>query len=378
VAKRSGTREYILATAQTLPNNLVIQPHSLVTRVLFEGKRAVGVEYLEGQSLYRADPRALPAGPEPSARKQLRASREVIVCGGAFNSPQILMLSGIGPANDLDRLGIPVVVDRPGVGRNLQDRYEVTVVTKMQRDFPLLQSCSFEPPGKSSQPDPCWTEWLQGSGPYTTNGAVLGVIRRSGPSRPIADLFIFGVPGYFKGYYPGYSDALRGKNKDFFTWAILKAHTKNTAGSVMLQSADPRDPTEIDFRYFDEGNDTAGEDLASVVAGVGYARKLTSRLYGPVGPAAEELIPGPAVRTQADIETFVRDEAWGHHASCTNRMGPQVDPLAVVDSQFRVYGTQGLRVVDASVFPRIPGYFIVTPIYMISEKATDVILAAVV
>jgi choline dehydrogenase len=172
------------------------------------------------------------------------------------------------------------------------------------------------------------------------------------------------------------ADALRGKDKDFFTWAILKAHTKNAAGTVMLQSADPRDPPEIDFHYFNEGNDTAGEDLASVVAGVEYARKLTSGLYGPGEPAAEELIPGPAVRTQDDIGTFVRDEAWGHHASCTNRMGPPTDPLAVADSEFRVYGTQGLRVVDASVFPRIPGYFIVTPIYMISEKASDVILGA--
>jgi choline dehydrogenase len=377
-AKRNGSREYILAVARALPNNLVIQPHSLVTRVLFEGKRAVGVEYLEGQRLYRADPRASQTGPEPSARKQLLASREVVVCGGAFNSPQILMLSGIGPADELNRLGIPVVADRQGVGRNLQDRYEVTLVTKMRRDFPLLQSCGFEPPGKSGQSDPCWAEWLQGSGPYTTNGTVLGVIRRSASSRPIADLLIFGLPGYFKGYYPGYSNALRGKDKDFFTWAILKAHTKNTAGTVMLRSADPRDPPEIDFHYFNEGNDTAGEDLASVVAGVEYARKLTSGLYGPGGPAAEELIPGPAVRTQADIATFVKDEAWGHHASGTNRMGPPADPVAVVDSQFRVYGTQGLRVVDASVFPRIPGYFIVTPIYMISEKASDVILGTTV
>jgi len=377
-ATRNGSREYILATAQALPNNLLIQPHSLVTRVLFEATRAVGVEYLEGQSLYRADARAPRSGPEPSARKQLRASREVIVCGGAFNSPQLLKLSGIGPADELARFGIKLVADRPGVGRNLQDRYEVTVVTQMRQDFPLLQSCGFEPPGKSGPADPCWTEWQQGGGPYTTNGAVLGVIRRSAPSRPIADLFLFGVPGYFKGYYPGYSDALRGKNKDYFTWAILKAHTQNTAGTVTLRSADPRDPPDIEFRYFNEGNDTAGEDLASVVAGVQYARTLTSRLYRPGGPAAQELLPGAHVRSPADIAAFVKNEAWGHHASCTNRIGPPSDPLAVVDSQFRVYGTEGLRVVDASVFPRIPGYFIVTPTYMISEKASDVILQAAV
>ncbi len=376
-SKRNGTREYILATAAALPNNLIIQPHSLVTRVLFDGNRAIGVEYLEGPSLYRADARAPQSGPEPAPRKQLRATREVILSAGAFNTPQLLKLSGIGPADELSRFGIPVLADRPGVGSNLQDRYEVTVVTRMRQDFPLLQACSFAPPAKSAAPDPCYAEWLNGGGPYATNGAVLGVIQRSAPSRPVSDLFIFGVPGYFRGYYPGYSDALRSKNKDFFSWAILKAHTRNTAGTVTLHSADPRDPPDINFHYFNEGNDTSGEDLASVVAGIEYARTLTASLYRPGGPALEELIPGPTIHSPDDIAGFVRNEAWGHHASCTNRIGPPNDPLAVVDSQFRVYGTQGLRVVDASVFPRIPGYFIVTPIYMISEKASDVILQAV-
>jgi len=88
------------------------------------------------------------------------------------------------------------------------------------------------------------------------------------------------------------------------------------------------------------------------------------------------VFPGPAVHSREDIANFVRDEAWGHHASCTNRIGPADDPMAVLDSDFRVHGTTGLRVVDASVFPRIPGYFILTPIFMISEKATDVILAS--
>jgi choline dehydrogenase len=374
-ASRNGTREYILATAQALPNNLLIKTHTLVTRVLLEGDRAVGVEYLEGQSLYRADPRAPQAGAEPSPRKQLRVSREIIVSGGAFNSPQILKLSGIGPGNELARFGIPVVADRPGVGQNLQDRYEVAVILKMRRDFPLLRSCSFEPPGPTSQPDPCYAEWLNGGGPYATNGAVLGIIRRSLPARQTSDLFLFGVPGYFKGYYPGYSQVLRGKDKDFFTWAILKAHTRNTAGTVTLRSADPRDPPDINFHYFAEGNDAQGEDLASVVAGVEYARGLTKGLFHQGGPAADEVVPGSAVTAPGDIARFVSDEAWGHHASCTNRMGPATDPLAVVDSQFRVHGVRSLRVVDASVFPRIPGFFIVTPIYMISEKACDVILA---
>lgn len=376
-SRRNGSREYILATAQALPNNLIVQPHSLVTRVLFDGNRAVGVEYLQGRNLYRADPRAPQAGPEPAPRKQIRVTREVIVSGGAFNSPQILMLSGIGPGEELAHLGIPVVSDRPGVGRNLQDRYEVTVVTKMKRNFPLLEACDFNPPEHGGGSDKCFAEWMQGGGPYATNGTVLGHIRKSSAGRERSDLFIFGAPGYFKGYYPGYSEALRGPDKDFFTWAVLKAHTRNTAGAVRLRTADPRDVPEINFRYFREGNDTAGEDLTSVVAGVEFARNMTRPMFRKGGPAAEEVVPGPAVRSPAEIARFVQDEAWGHHASCTNRMGPPSDPLAVVDSRFRVLGTRGLRVVDASVFPRIPGFFIVTPTYMISEKASDVILAEV-
>jgi choline dehydrogenase len=372
-ARRAGTREYIQATARALPNNLAVKTHALVTRILFEGRRAVGVEYLEGAHLYRADPNASASGPELAPRQQLRAAREVILAAGAFNSPQLLKLSGIGPSDELARFGIPSLIDLPGVGRNLQDRYEATVVTRMHADFPLLRACSFRVPGAGQPADPCYAEWLRGGGVYATNGAVLGVIRRSVPMRSTADLFVFGIPGYFRGYFPGYSQAVRDKN--FFTWAILKAHTRNTAGTVKLRSADPRDTPEINFHYFVEGNDTLGEDLASVVAGIGFARRMNARLYRPDGPAEEEVLPGPAVASTEALARYVADQAWGHHASCTCRMGPPGDPTAVVDSRFRVYGTQGLRVVDASVFPRIPGFFIVTPIYMISEKASDVILA---
>jgi choline dehydrogenase len=372
-ARRAGAREYIQATARALPNNLVIKTHALVTRILFNGRRAVGVEYLEGAHLYRADPNAPPSGPEPGLRRQLRAVREVILAAGAFNSPQLLKLSGIGPRDELARFGIPGLVDLPGVGRNLQDRYEATVVTRMRADFPLLEACGFGVPGAGQRADPCYAEWLRGGGAYATNGTVLGLIRRSVPARERADLFLFGIPGYFRGYFPGYSQAVR--DKDFFTWAILKAHTRNTAGTVALRSADPRDTPEINFRYFSEGNDTRGEDLESVVAGVALARRLNAPLYHAGGPVAEEVVPGPAVASPDAVARFVADEAWGHHASCTCRMGPPGDPGAVVDSRLRVYGTQGLRIVDASVFPRIPGFFIVTPIYVLSEKASDVILA---
>ncbi len=372
-ARRAGPREYIQATARALPNNLIVKTHALVTRILFEGRGAVGVEYLEGAHLYRADPNASPSGPEPSPRQRLRVTREVILAAGAFNSPQLLKLSGIGPRNELARFGIPSLVDLPGVGRNLQDRYEATVVTRMRTDFPLLQACSFGVPGVGQPVDPCYAEWLRDGGVYATNGTVLGIIRRSVPARERADLFTFGIPGYFRGYFPGYSQAVR--DKDFFTWAILKAHTRNTAGTVMLRSADPRDTPDINFHYFTESSDAQGEDLASLAAGISFARRMTAPLSRVAGPAAEEVVPGPAIASPDAISRFVTDQAWGHHASCTCRMGPPDDPMAVVDSRFRVYGTQGLRIVDASVFPRIPGFFIVTPIYVISEKASDAILA---
>jgi choline dehydrogenase len=157
-----------------------------------------------------------------------------------------------------------------------------------------------------------------------------------------------------------------------FTWAVLKAHTVNRAGRVLLRSADPRDTPDIRFRYFEEGSDAAGEDLDAVVSGIEDARAIMRCLEDDV---QAELVPGPRFETREQLRTFVRDQAWGHHASCTAAMGPRSDPKSVLGSDFRVHGTRGLRVVDASVFPRIPGFFIVTAIYMAAEKASAVILA---
>jgi choline dehydrogenase len=204
-----------------------------------------------------------------------------------------------------------------------------------------------------------------------TNGAVVAITRKSRPDLPAPDLFIFGLAADFRGYRPGYSDALN-RSRDRFTWAVLKARTHNTAGRVLLNSADARDQPVINFHYFGEGTDTREADLDAVVEGVDFVRRINRRAAGVV---RDEIWPGPEVRTRDQIRDFVRDEAWGHHASCTCKMGPADDPMAVVDSRFRVHGVDRLRVVDASVFPRIPGFFIVTPTYMISEKASDVILA---
>jgi choline dehydrogenase len=386
LGQRNGTREYIREVAAA-GYPLTVALRALAARVLLDDSQtAIGVEYLEGQSLYRADPRAQAAGqPAPGTPRVAYARREVILAGGAFNTPQLLMLSGIGPPDELRRHGIPVRVALPGVGRNLQDRYEVGVISELKHDFAALRDATFDPVAG----DPLLTQWKEKkTGLYTSNGAICGIALRSKPERPQPDLFVFGLPGYFKGYFPGYSryflhegdpttpaaahgEALLALNKSRFTWAILKAHTNNTAGFVRLRSADPRDTPEINFKYFDEGNDATGDDLESVVEGVKFVRRMSKSI---ALFTKSELLPGKDLDQDDELRTFIKDEAWGHHACGTCKIGPEGDPMAVLDSRFRVRGTHRLRVVDASVFPRIPGFFIVTPIYMIAEKASDVIL----
>jgi choline dehydrogenase len=369
--KRVGPREFLLRVKQAHPENLTIQMRSLATRILFAGTKAIGVEYMEGASLYAADPRFIEGQTLP--RRQVLAEREVILCGGAFNSPQLLMLSGIGPKAELEALDIPVVADLPGVGMNLQDRYEVGVVSDFSEDFALLTGATFAPPSADASADADFTQWSgQGTGVYASNGSLIGIIKRSSKDKLDPDLYIFGLPGFFRGYVPGYSKEFE-RFHNRFTWAILKARTNNTAGQVSLKSANPCDTPRIEFHYFSEGNDATGEDLDAVVAGVEFVRAMNEKLRA-LGLIKTEQIPG-SDKTGEELRTFIRDEAWGHHASCTNKIGADDDVMAVLDSQFRVKKTQGLRVVDASVFPRIPGYFIVTAVYMISEKAFDVIVA---
>jgi choline dehydrogenase len=374
--RRNGSRERITDVSRRYPDRLEVRTGALVTRVLFEDSAvgdgrilACGVEYLPMPHAYRADP-AADANPSP-APVEVLAGREVILAGGAFNTPQLLKLSGIGPTEELHRFGIRCRVDLPGVGENLQDRYEVGVVTRMRTDFTLLKGLTFRPPGPGEDPDPGFAQWQQGAGVYTTNGALLGIVRRSRPELASPDLFVFGLPAHFTGYYPDFSADLA-QQSCMFTWAVLKAHTVNRAGSVLLRSADPRDTPDVRFRYFGEGDDAAGEDLDAVVTGIEEAREIMSCLEDDV---EAELVPGPGFATREQLRSFVRDQAWGHHASCTAAMGPATERGAVIGSDFRVHGTRGLRVVDASVFPRIPGFFIVTAIYMAAEKASAVILA---
>src|SRR6266852_2751142 len=198
---RMGTRERVLETAQKYPDRLRVELDALVTRVILdEQNRATGAGELH------------PA----------QAAREVILSGGAFNTPQLLMLSGIGPRAVLEPLGIPVRVELPGVGKNLQDRYEVGVVHRMSFDhWKILEGLTF------AHGDRAYQEWAdRREGLYTSNGAVLAAILKSQPERPLPDLFCFALLGLFGGYFPDYSAAEVTK-PDYLTWAILKGHTQN-------------------------------------------------------------------------------------------------------------------------------------------------------
>jgi choline dehydrogenase-like flavoprotein len=363
--RRVGARERVVDVETRLPAQLKIQLHALATRVLFDaGNRAIGVEYLSGKRLYGAHPSPSDA---PGETRQVFAAREVILAGGTFNTPQLLMLSGIGPRAVLDTCGVPVRVELEGVGKNLQDRYEVAVVNRMS--FPAwkaLEGATF------TREDSQYQDWANyREGVYDSNGALISVVARSGPAAFSPDLFLYSVLGRFEGYFPGYS-SLPAKNPNFLTWVVLKGHTNNTAGQVTLRSRDARVPPDVNFRYFEEGNDAAGADLKAVAAGVVLARKLAAPLKAE-GLIAKEELPGEDV-VDLNLLEFIRNHAWGHHASCTCRIGRREDG-GVLSSDFKVHGVEGLRVVDASVFPRIPGVFVMSAVYMIGEKAADVIAA---
>ncbi len=361
---RKGARDRVVDVATRHPDRLKIVLNALATKVIFaEGNRAIGVEYLLGERLYRAHPSP---NTEPGEIRKLFASKEVILAGGAFNSPQLLMLSGIGPEGALRRHGIMPLAVLPGVGANLQDRYEIGVVNRMNmKAWSVYEGATF------GSGDPQYADWSgRRSGVYATNGSVLTLFKRSTPDVALPDLFCMALLANFSGYYPGYSKVFP-KDLNALTWVVLKAHTGNRAGFVTLRSPDPRDPPFIDFRFFEENGDA---DLAALVEGVRFVRRVTSPLRDR-GLVAREEVPGDDIVDGKALDDFVRFNAWGHHACGTCAIGSP-DEKGVLTSDFRVHKTSNLRVVDASVFPRIPGFFIVSAVYMIGEKAADVILSS--
>ncbi|MFP3646543.1 GMC oxidoreductase [Paraburkholderia sp. SIMBA_054] len=404
--RRFGLRDHLLDVSKRYPDNLVILNPAHATRILFEADdkvpRAVGVEVRLGAHLYGA--RSAQVVPDKAPKmKRLFARREVIVCGGAFNTPQLLMLSGIGDRDHLDENHIEgprdskgavvaPIVHLPGVGMNLQDRYEVSVITTTKEDFSTLKGVTFQP---GARDDPKLMEWLdKGSGLYSTNGGAIALMMSSkgntAAQRSDPDLFIFGVPAAFRGYYWGWSRELLSKlkgappdSRNLWSWVILKAYTNNTNGSVRLRTDKPFDTPQIDFHSFDDPAVASRQKWEADLQALEEAIAKVREINGHVTVFNEEVQPR-ADLTDDELRKWIKNEAWGHHACGTCRIGSDAwradtlnleDRHAVLDSRFRVHGVKGLRVVDTSVFPRIPGYFIVTPTFMISEKAADVLLA---
>ena len=314
-------KRHSVATAFLLPvldrPNLTVSTGALVTRLLFEGTRAVGVEVLHEGTLH-----------------QVKANQEIILSAGAFDSPKLLMLSGIGDEEYLQSIGISVVVDLPGVGQNLQDHVLATVVQQSLQDV-----------------DPN----------IASNGTEAGLFLHSQSNSEAApDLQFFFGPIQF--LPPGYAPSDSG-----FTGAVALDRLQNL-GSVTLRSTDPKDAPMLQMNYLQHQ-----EDVQKLIEGVKRIRQLFQT------PAfdefrGEEIAPGAQVQSDADLEAYIRETCstvW--HPVGTCKMG--TDPMAVVDPELRVYGVQGLRVVDASIMPTITTGNTNAPTIMIGEKAADLIKA---
>ena len=394
--RRAGVREFILKTQREHPDRLVILQNVHVERVILDETnppRAAGVVTRKGAHLYKASPKHEQArGAQVSffvrheISKQNGSAKpvpagEVILSGGTFNTPQLLMLSGIGDAQELDKLGIRRRVNLPGVGRNLQDRYEVGVISELRGDLKTLETLSFDP---NDRADKLLAEWrARKEGLYTSNGGTVTILQRSASADgPEPDIFTFGAPAAFRGYYWNWSKELllpiKGAPRDqrnLWTWVILKAYTRNNGGRVRLRSADPFETPDICFHSFDEGAvQDWDKDAEALVEAINSMRAINAVAGSPflqeLQPAGFLLEANARRRAQGlpdwTLKDWVMNEAWGHHACGTCRIGSDpwrrdtadlMDKGAVLDSRFRVHGVAGLRVVDASVFPKIPGYY---------------------
>ncbi|CAI6292734.1 unnamed protein product [Periconia digitata] len=341
---------------------LTLSLHSLATKILTEngedGKpKAVGVEYMMGEALYSADDRYNTNS--TGETRTVCARKEVIVAGGTFNTPQILKLSGLGPRDELEQLGIPVVADIPAVGNYMMDNYEAAV--QIRADQPWMNTTASPSPctGTFDDSDPCFVEWeTNATGPYTVMfGTFFSTFRTSASWDADSDLFLLSLAGFATtGFYPGYSHTLPAPNH--WTTSIVKMQMENPAGTVTLQSKDPRQAPAINFNYFTH---RAKEDLQALVEG----SELLLNSLDAVGINYTRIEPDPKI----PMEQGIMDQSFSHHATSTCRMGPAGHKDYCVDSKFRVNGVNNLRVVDASVFPRSPGAMPNGPTFTISKKA---------
>ena len=318
--------------------NLDVQTHALTTRVLLEGRKAVGVEYRQGANTFR-----------------VRARKEVILSASSFNSPKLLMLSGIGPAAHLKEHGIKVVHDLPGVGRNLQDHLEVWVQQECTQKITL-----------NSWLGPLAKAWIGANWLFLKRGlGISNQFESNGYIRSRAGLKWPDIQFHFLAGAIAYDGSSAFKGHGF--QVHLGANKPKSRGWVKLRSADPADPPEIVFNYFAEE-----EDKAALRAGVRWTREIFAQ------PALDpyrgrEVSPGPEVRSDAQLDDWMAETAeTAYHPAGSCRMG--TDDMAVVDPRCRVHGIEGLRVVDSSIMPTVTNGNLNAPTIMIGEKAADHIL----
>jgi choline dehydrogenase len=334
---RSSSAEAYLKPARSR-RNLKVITGAVAARILFEGDRASGVAYS--------------VGGRPFAEG---AAREVLVCGGALNSPQLLMLSGIGPAEHLRSLGIEVKLDLPGVGENLQDHLDICT---MQR---CTQPVTYD---KTNDALIALQYYLLKKGPGTSNIAETGGFLRSRlaeDARP--DIQFHFVPAQLDDH---------GRNQlPGFGYTVHACYLRpRSRGRLTLASTNPNDKVRIEANYL---GDPEGRDLQMLLECVRVSREIFAQpAFAPY--RGEEIFPGDGVQDEAALIEFIRRKAESiYHPVGTCRMGASDDPMAVVDPELRVRGVQGLRVVDASVMPKLIGGNTNAPTIMIAERASDLI-----
>ena len=335
---RFGTARAFLHPATTRPN-LTVTTHALAVRLLIERGRAVGVEYLRLGRLETA-----------------HAAGEIVVASGSINSPQLLLLSGIGPADELRAAGVTPVHDLPGVGKSLQDHLNVMITFHAREKIGL---------GGLSQTDiaAAAVEWVATqTGPMSSNWAAAGGFARSGTDVAEPDLQLYGVisgnrdHGRYIAARPGIT--LHGT-----------LQRPLSQGEIRLRSADPLQHPAIDPRYL---SDPDGKDLATLVAGVRLNRRIAAAA-SLAGLLEGEITPSAGCATEAEIAAYIRAHCTTlYHPTSTCRMGS--DAQAVVDSTLRVHGIAGLRVADASVMPRMVSGNTNAPTIMIAERAAEFML----
>ena len=321
-------------------SNLTVTTGAHATRVVLNGMRATGVEFLAGGALQRA-----------------HAAREVILAGGAFNTPQLLMLSGIGPAAHLADCDIAPVLDLP-VGKNLQDHLAVLLMYTRPRPGRFHREMRFDRMARNML-----QAYLLGTGPGTVVPGGLHAFIKTRPELAVPDMeFMFrGLPPEAHLWFPGW----KAPYADGFGIRPALLHP-DSRGEILLRSADPRTPMRIVYNFL-----TAPNDLPTLRDGVRRAREVAHQKAMDAF-RGEESSPGLAVRSDAEIDAFIRKTAiTAHHPCATCPMG--IGPDAVLDPDLRVRGTQGLRVVDASAMPDLVGAHINACVLMMAEKASDMI-----